>query len=234
MWWLLVPGAVAAVAAVGYAALVAISRLRYGHPPAAPSAFVDPNLARFFPKYDIVERHHVRIHAPAAVVYAAAREMDLRQSIIASAIFETRGLVLGAGRSARPTRGLLTEMLGLGWGILDEVPGREIVLGAICRPWEADVRFQPLAPDVFAGFCEPGYVKIAWTLRADPLPDGSTRFVTETRAIGTDERARRRFRTYWSFVAPGVAVIRRLMLRPVKQDAERRAKRELQITRTAC
>ena len=231
MWWLLGPGA---VVAAGYAALVAVSRLRYGHPPAAPKAFVDPILDRFFPRYDIVERHHVRIHAPAEVVYAAAREMDLRRSIIASAIFETRGLVLGAERAERPTRGLLTEMVGLGWGILDERPGREIVLGAICRPWEANVQFQPLAPDVFAAFCEPGYVKIAWTLRADPLPDGSSRFVTETRAVGTDERARRRFRNYWSFVAPGVAVIRWLMLRPVKHEAERRAKQELQITRTAC
>jgi len=221
MWWLLGPGA---VVAVGYAALVAISRLRYGHPPAAPTGFADPLLDRFFPRYDIVERHHVRIDAPASIVYAAAREMDLRQSIIASAIFETRGLVLGAERAERTTRGLLAEMLGIGWGILDEVPGREIVLGAICRPWEANVQFQPLAPDVFAAFGEPGYVKIAWTLRADPLPDGSTRFVTETRAVGTDECARRRFRNYWSFVAPGVAVIRWLMLRPVKQEAERRAR----------
>ena len=221
MWWLLGPGA---VVAVGYAALVAIARLRYGHPPTAPAALADPILNRFFPRYDIVERHHVRIEAPAAVVYATARDLDLRQSVIASAIFDARGLVLGAERTERPTRRLLAEMLGLGWGILAELPDREIVLGAICRPWEANVRFQPLAPDVFAAFCEPGYVKIAWTLRADPLADGSTRFVTETRAIGTDAVARRRFRTYWSFVAPGVAVIRRLMLRPVKREAERQSK----------
>jgi hypothetical protein len=219
MWWLLGSGA---VAALGYAALVAIARLRYGHPPTAPKMFVDPMLDRFFPRYDIVERHHVRINAPAAIVYDAARDMDLRQSAIASAIFETRGLALGAERQARPALGLLAEMVQLGWGVLEERPGREIVLGAICRPWEANVHFQPLAPDVFAAFCEPGYVKIAWTLRADPLPDGSTRFVTETRAVGTDPVARRRFRTYWSFVAPGVALIRRLMLRPVKREAERR------------
>jgi hypothetical protein len=229
MWWLLGFGA---VVAGGYAALVANARLRYGRPPAAPKALADPILDRFFPRYDIVERHRVRIEAPPPVVYAAAREMDLRQSIIASAIFETRGLVLGAERTERPARGLLAEVLGLGWGILEEVPGREIVLGAICRPWEANVQFQPLAPDVFAAFGEPGYVKVAWTLRADPLPDGATRFVTETRAVGTDARARRRFRNYWSFVAPGVALIRHLMLRPVKHEAERRARQAAIIQMT--
>ena len=38
----------------------------------------------------------------------------------------------------------------------------------------------------------------------------------------TDAEARNRFRRYWSFVAPGVELIRLVMLRPLKHDAERR------------
>lgn len=222
MWWILGAGA---VMAFGYGALVATARMRYGRAPAAPPGFADPLLDRFLPQYDIVERHQIHVEAPAAVVYAAARDLDLRESIVARAIFDTRAIVLGADRTAQSSRGLVEEMLRLGWGVLAETRGREVVMGAICRPWEANVTFQPLAPDVFASFSEPGYVKIAWTLRADPQPDGSSsRFLTETRAIGTDPAARRRFRAYWSFVSPGVALIRRLSLRPVKRDAERRAR----------
>ncbi len=211
--------------ALGYGVLVAAARLRYGRAPAAPPGFADPLLDHFLPHYDVVERHQIHVDAPAEIVYAAARDMDFRKSVVARAIFETRALVLGAARAEQSSRGLIEEMMKLGWGILAETRGHEIVMGAICRPWEANVTFQPLAPDVFAAFGEPGYVKIAWTLRADPQTDGSSRFLTETRAAGTDPAARRRFRAYWSFVSPGVALIRRMSLRPLRHDAEQRARR---------
>jgi hypothetical protein len=78
-------------------------------------------------------------------------------------------------------------------------------------------------PQDFAAFNEPGYVKIAWTLRADPVDAGSSIFRTETRVTTTDEIARARFRRYWSFVSPGVVLIRRMLLSPLKREAERRA-----------
>jgi hypothetical protein len=50
-------------------------------------------------------------------------------------MFRTRELVLGAEPDAvaRP-RGLLDQVLSLGWGVLADVPGREIVVGAVTRP----------------------------------------------------------------------------------------------------
>ncbi len=96
-------------------------------------------------------------------------------------------------------------------------------MGAVTRPWEPDVVFQALPPDEFATFSEPGFVKIVWTLRADPLDSETSIFRTETRALATDARARARFRRYWAFVSPGIALIRRLSLRPLKREAERRA-----------
>ena len=49
-------------------------------------------------------------------------------------------------------------------------------------------------------------------------------FRTETRAVATDDFARLTFRRYWAFVSPGVALIRRASLGPLKADAERRAR----------
>ena len=221
MWWMMALGA---GVLLGYAALVATARLRYGRAPAAPQAFADPLLDEYFPHYEVVERHHVLIDAPAATVHAAACEMDLRSSRLARLIFDTRGLLMGAARAERSPRGLLEEMQTIGWGVLADVPDREVVVGAICRPWEGTPHFQALAPDVFRGFCEPGYVKIVWNLRAVPLPDGKTLFTTETRAAGTDAMASQRFRRYWSWVAPGVSLIRWLSLMPLKRAAEARAR----------
>jgi hypothetical protein len=215
--------------AAGYASIAALAWLRYGSADGR-SAAADPVLDEFMPAYEIVERHQVRVRAPAAVTFEAAKDQDLRGSGLASAIFKARELVLGARSSDRADdRALLPAMLSLGWGILREEPGREIVLGAVTRPWQANVVFRPVPAAEFAGFDEPDYVKIVWTLRADPVGENESIFRTETRAIATDAAARAKFRRYWAWVSPGVALIRRMMLAPLKAEAERRAGGEVAL-----
>jgi hypothetical protein len=180
------------------------------------------------PAYDIVERHHIAVAAPADVTFAASCAMDLNQSWMARAIFSARELVLGAEPDlvTRP-RGIVALTKSLGWGVLAEVPGRELVMGAVTQPWKANVIFRSLPPDEFAGFHEAGYVKIVWTLRADALDANQSIFRTETRAVATDARARRYFRRYWSLLSPGIVVIRWALLRPLKRAAEQRGPRTL-------
>ena len=218
-------GAAAGVAAVGYSGLVAIAWLRYGHasPPSADDA--DALLDRFMPAYDIVERHRVPVAAPAAATFASAVEVDINAPLAIRAIFKARELFMGASPNAAPQpRAFLALAKSIGWGVLAEHPGREIVLGAVTQPWLADVVFRPLPPDEFSAFNEPGFVKIAWTLRADPVGEARSVFRTETRAIATDPASRAKFRRYWSRVSPGIVLIRRLMLGPVKTAAERQAR----------
>lgn len=213
------------VLAAAYAAYVGVTWYRYGHalPPSTDEH--DPLLDRFMPTYEVVERHQVRIAAPAAVTLAAARDMDLKGSGVARTIIKAREVILGTTPVARPRPvGLLAEVQSLGWGVLAEAPGREIVVGAVTRPWEANVTFRALPPDRFAAFSEPGYVKIAWTLRAEPVTPAESLFHTETRAIATDPSARARFRRYWSFLSPGIIMIRWATLGPLKAEAERRAR----------
>ena len=213
------------LAALGYASCVGLNWYRYGRVAPPSGDEVDPLLDRFMPEYDVVERHHVRVAAPAAVTLSAAADADIQESPIVRAIFRARELVLGARPDdvVRPKE-LLREMTALGWGVLAEKPGLEIVVGAVTQPWMAEVVFQALPPDLFRAFREPGYVKIAWTLRADPIGPAESVFRTETRVSTTDPEARRRFRWYWARFSPGIVLIRRLMLLPVKREAERRAR----------
>lgn len=213
-----------AAALGGYAACAAVAWCRYGRVPPRDDRRGDDLLDRFMPAFDIVERHQIVIEAPAPLVMAAAREQDLLQLPLVRAIFKAREIAMGATPDSRPQPGgLLAATLALGWGVLAEVPDREIVVGAVTKPWEADVIFRALPPGDFAAFAEPGFVKIVWTLRADPIDDGRTVFRTETRAIATDAAARARFRRYWAFASPGIALIRRLSLGPLRAEAERRA-----------
>jgi hypothetical protein len=183
------------------------------------------------PTYEAFERHRRFVRAPAQLTLAAAIEMDLLESPVIRGIFKAREVILGAAPDSRERAGLLADVLALGWGVLAERPGREIVVGAVTKPWEADVTFRAIAAPDFATFAEPDYVKIVWTLRADPVGDSHAIFRTETRAMATDADARRKFRLYWAAFSPGIWLIRRLSLRPLQRDAERRALNLVAVTR---
>ncbi len=151
--------------------------------------------------------------------------MDLEDSHVIRAIFRGRELLLGADAGKkRQVRGLVAVTKALGWGVLAEEPGHEIVMGAVTQPWNANVVFRSLPPDEFAAFNEAGYVKIVWTLRADAVSDTTSIARTETRAIATDAESRRKFRWYWARFSPGIVLIREISLRLVKKEAERRAR----------
>ena len=62
------------------------------------------------------------------------------------------------------------------------------------------------------------------TLRADPTGPHDSVFRTGTRVVITDAAARSKFRWYWARFSPGIAVIREMAQRLVKQEAERQAR----------
>jgi hypothetical protein len=218
-----VVGAGAAAAAAAYATVAGMAWYRYGRTSELPAGEQDELLDSFMPGYDIIERHHINVNAPATLTFAAAGDQQLFDLPLVRAIFKTREVVLGGRPSDRPQpRALLAAVHDLGWGVLAERPDREIVMGAVTRPWEPDVTFRAIPPADFASFSEPGLVKIVWTLRADPVTERTSVFRTETRAVATDAYARARFRRYWALVSPGIWLIRRLSLGPLKLDAERR------------
>ena len=214
----------AAAAALGYAGYVAVTWCRYGSAESGPSPSSDPLLDRFMPRYEVRERHRALVHAPASVTFAVAKQASFQRSPVVRAIFALRSIpsrLRGTPAPPRDERGILEETLSIGWGVLAETPDREIVVGAVTQPWKADVVFRPLPPEEFAAFSEPGCVKIAWTLRADPAGPSGSVFHSETRAIATDAGSRARFRRYWAFLSPGIVLIRYEMLRQVRSEAER-------------
>ena len=219
----------AGLAAATYATYTGVRWLQYGRPDPPAGAEADTLLDQFMPSYDVVERRHIRIAAPAETALAAAYEVDIQRSPIIRAIFKSRALLLGGGMEesaeAERPQALVAWVKTIGWRALAEVPGREIVFGTITQPWRANPTFQAPPPAEFAGFHEPGYIKIAWTLRADPDGQAASILRHETRAVATDPTARALFRPYWSIFSPGIVLIRWLVFGPVKREAERRASR---------
>jgi hypothetical protein len=212
------------LAAGAYAALATAAWFRFGRRGSRGAGADDGLLDGFVPAFDIVERHAVRVRAPSRTTFEAALAMDLEASPVVRALVRARELALGARATRTRTAGaFIDRMRAIGWAELARVPGREVVMGAVTQPWEADVVFRPLSPDAFRAFDTPGFVKIAWTIRVDPDGDQASVFRTETRAVATDTTARRRFRRYWAFVSPGIVLIRWTLLGSVRRAAERLA-----------
>jgi hypothetical protein len=202
----------------------------------------DSLLDLYMPEYEVADRHHIRVAAPAESTFAAACEMNMSQPAIVRAIFKTREIVLGcvaamangeSGTCSRTSnqqrettlqKEFLSEMKALGWGVLAEIPAREIILGAVTQPWVANPVFRAVRPEEFASYEEHGYVKIVFTLRTDSVSASESVARTETRAATTDPVARAKFRRYWALVSPGVILIRRSLLLSVKTEAERRTR----------
>lgn len=180
---------------------------------------------RYLPSFDVADYREMRVHAEPARAYAAFRSLDLNRSRIVRLLFAIRTLPSrfrrqGLQPKVSPTS-FLNQALALGWRVLEEKPGKEIVVGAVTQPWAPVVRFRDLPGPDFIEFAEPGFTKIVWSTAVRPADPGFSVVSTETRVAATDPVSRRRFRRYWFIVGLGVRLIRIVGLRLVKHDLDR-------------
>jgi hypothetical protein len=185
----------------------------------------------YLPKYDQRVRHQARVVAAPAAAYAALRAVDLHRSLVVRLLIAIRKLPSHIGvrdrqvSHVKSARSLLDSMLDVGWEILEETPGREVVIGTVTQPWRSTVQFRGLTPREFVAFAEPGFAKIVMNLAAEVRAEGGSIVSTETRVLATSPGARRRFRMYWRMVSPGVKIIRRIAMSKVRRELSRAHKR---------
>ena len=172
--------------------------------------------------------------ATPAQCYLVASELDLFRTPWIRTLIGIRGLPQRVARTLRG-RGTATtleasrstfrfrDMVDMGWISLGETPGVELVLGQVGRPWKgvAVSTHVPTTPEQFRSFDEPGFAKIATSLRVDPYGNASSILTMETRVAITDDTSRRRFRRYWLVIGPLSSLIRRLALRLLATEFRR-------------
>lgn len=179
----------------------------------------------FAPNADEFELHRIQIDASPEVVRRALWTTDLGGSLIIKALMGLRGLpefILHGGR--RPPTDVHVTLKALikgGFGLLaNELD--EIVLGVNGRFWRPTGNLFPFDR---ADFDEPipaGQARGVWNFSIKPSGSG-TILATETRVTCGDPNSLKKFRRYWLVVRPFSGLIRLVMLRAVKREAERRA-----------
>jgi hypothetical protein len=189
--------------------------------PLTTEATVEGLIERFLPQSDYCLRHETLVHAPADRVFVLAWNLDVQSHRLVRGILWLREkLHHGAPEPPRRGRGLMAEATSRGWGVLAYRPFREVVMGAITQPWKRGATIAGLPPEQFATYAEPDRVKIAWTIKVEPLGPALTRLRTEACAQSTDAAARGKFGRYWRLRAVEITLIRNLLLRSVCREAE--------------
>ena len=202
-----------------------IKELWWLEEPPAPDLPFTMMIERYMPAYDVRDFHELRVRAPVDTAYDELRSVNLERSWIIRTLFGLRTLparIMGKAPPPQKYGTFLEQALAIGWVILEETPGRDLVAGAVTQPWVANVRFRGLPANEFVQFAEPGFTKIAWSMAARPVADEQTILSMETRVLATDPASRRKFRRYWFFVSPGVRLIRWIALRMVRRELHRK------------
>lgn len=175
------------------------------------------------PEYDVSEYHETRIRAPIERVYDALRTTDLGASIVVRVLLGLRALpdCFSRRRQRRDTRVDLETLLKSGFVLLGESPPNEIALGLIGKFWTTAGGTCRLSDaDEFSDFDQSGYAKAVWNFSLVEESRSTTRLATETRVRCLDVRSRWQFRLYWSVIGPFSGLIRREVLRAIRNASE--------------
>ncbi len=184
-------------------------------------------LTAFSPNPDAFEVHSIEIAAAPETVYQTLWTVDLAKVPVAKVLLALRSLptLLSQGSKAFSSREItLRSLLDMGFGLLAEEPGSEMVIGILGRFWLPTKNIEPFDREAFLRPVAPGIAQAAWNFHVVAEDDGRTTLWTETRITCGDPASRFKFRLYWFFVRPFSGLIRILMLREIRRAIETRDK----------
>jgi hypothetical protein len=175
-------------------------------------------LDRLLPAPRLLELDHVDLAAPPSLVWERVRHGDLFVSPLVRALFALRTLPERLAHGAAPPVAMHLDDLTSaparpGFQVLAEEAPLEVAVGAIGRVWNADIPFVHVPDaDAYLAFDEPGYAKVAWSIRVLPRGERDARVEVEVRVDVTDEASWAHFERYFRIVGPGSHLIRRSVL----------------------
>lgn len=167
---------------------------------------------KYLPVFDFNEVHRIKVNADEGEIFKAIQELDLNRSPLIRMLFRLRGL------PASSISGF-ENLVNMGFTILEMIPDREGIAGLVGQFWKPSGNIQVLDAKEFTAFQEEGFLKATWNFRI--LKEDNINVVeTETRILCLGASARRRFRPYWFVIKPFSGIIRKEMLKILRDHAE--------------
>jgi hypothetical protein len=164
------------------------------------------------PHSDFYERHSILVRATPERAFAAIESADLAGSPVVRMLLTLRGM----GRKPKRT----TLRFADSFRVAAEDPPLEIVLGLEGPLWSPRCKPRGADAEAFRRPVPPNTARAAWNFVVEKVDDAHSRVITETRVLCSED-ARRKFALYWFLIRPGSGLIRRMMLRAIRAEAER-------------
>jgi hypothetical protein len=155
--------------------------------------------------------HTTQIAAEPMDIYPVIKSIDFFRSKIIRLLFTLRGLP--------KVMCSIDGFIEIGFVLLEEKEDEEIVIALIFHP----LRFRPVpvTPDEYIDFNEKGYVKAIMNFHISRMDETVSLLSTESRVFCTSRKAMLMFVPYWMLISRFSGLIRIMMLRLIKQEAEK-------------
>jgi hypothetical protein len=177
----------------------------------------------WMPRWQVGERHTLRIAAPPEKVFAAIHQVRADEILLFRTLTAIRRCggtgpesILNAPEQ-KPLLDVATETTFL---LLEEEAPRELVLGTVIAAPRDARKSGRLEPDLFRKTLRPGVVLATMNFIVTPAGEGRSILSTETRVQANNASSLRRFGIYWRLIHPGSDIIRRMWLRAIALRAE--------------
>jgi len=182
-------------------------------------------LDEWMPRWQVGERHVLKIAASPAKVFAAIHEVRADEILLfrtLTAIRRCGGTGPESILNAPEEKPLLAVATQTTFILLDDMAPRELVIGTVIAGPRAVREAGRLEPGVFGKTLPSGVVLATMNFLVTPGEDGGSTVATETRVFANSPAALRRFGIYWRLIHPGSDLIRRMWLRAIALRAEDR------------
>jgi len=161
------------------------------------------------PHCDFHERHSTLVCAPQERAYDAILHADLTAHPLAKLLMLLRGMGLRKRRAAA---------FAEGFTVAAQDPPSEIVIGLEGPFWKPACKVRGVDAEQFGTPVPPDTARAAFNFSLE-REGRATRVTTETRILCSDD-ARTKFHLYWMLIRPFSGIIRRMMLRAIRKEAE--------------
>jgi len=169
-------------------------------------------IQKYLPNPRHIEIKRIFVSAKPAEAWEVARHFDASAIKWVRLLFDIRTLpesLTGKVHAQKDHRIGIDQITDdeTGSMILQEVAGKEVVIGSVGQFWHLTIPFATIHPSDFKDFNDPGWGKLAWAIAVEPYLDGST-ISLELRTTATDEDSWKKLKNYYRIIGIGSKAIR--------------------------
>lgn len=183
-------------------------------------------IAQCMPEFSMRDVHRIAVQAEPELAYQRVRAVDLDEVQMVRRLrrWQTLPGRVRAWWQGRRKFGPATARIDdivrsvEGVRLLADGLGHELVLGAVGKFWLPGRQLQLVTPSAFRSFAEPGFGKLALSLRVTPRSFGGSWITVELRASATDPAAESHMRRAWCVIGRLAAALSTKVLERLAQD----------------